>query len=77
MVRAVYYCSVSNPPNRCRRILPCLWLALAACAQAWQPAAAQSAGDLYSVTVPYTGNNDAAFREAQFYRRGGTMVEIG
>lgn len=64
MVRAVYYCSVSNPPNRCRRILPCLWLALAACAQAWEPAAAESVGDLYSATVPYTGNNDAAFREA-------------
>lgn len=64
LVRAVYYCSVSKPPDRCRRILPCLWLVLAACAQSWQPAAAESIGDLYSVAVPYTGNNDAAFREA-------------
>lgn len=62
-MRAVYYCSVSPRPNR-RRIVPLLWLALAACAQAWQPAAAESIGDLYSVTVPYTGNNEAAFREA-------------
>jgi len=60
----VYYCSVSNQPHRCRGILASLWLALAACAQVWQPAAAESLGDLYSVTVPYTGNNDAAFREA-------------
>ncbi|MGQ0383491.1 MAG: DUF2066 domain-containing protein [Gammaproteobacteria bacterium] len=46
-----------------RRILPVLWLGL--CAMAPPPAAgAEGIGDLYTVTVPYTGNNDAAFREA-------------
>lgn len=61
-MRAVYYCSVSTRCNR-RRLLPGLWLALAAWACAL-PAAAQTMADLYSVTVPYTGNNEAAFREA-------------
>ena len=28
------------------------------------PAAAENLGDLYSVTVPYAGQNDVAFREA-------------
>jgi hypothetical protein len=46
-----------------RRFLPGLWLALAALAPAL-PAAAQTMGDLYSATVPYAGNNEAAFREA-------------
>ncbi len=46
-----------------RRNLPGILLALAAALPA-APAAAQTAGDLYTVTVPYTGNNDAAFREA-------------
>ena len=36
-------------------------LALVACAGL---AGAESLGDLYTVTVPYTGENDAAFREA-------------
>lgn len=61
-MRAVYYCSVSTRRDR-RRFLPGLWLALAALALAL-PAAAQTMGDLYSATVPYTGNNEAAFREA-------------
>jgi hypothetical protein len=30
----------------------------------WPPAHAESFGDLYSVSVPYAGDNDAAFREA-------------
>jgi hypothetical protein len=53
---------VSHRRDR-RRFLPGLWLALAAFALA-PPAAAQSMGDLYSATVPYTGNNEVAFREA-------------
>ncbi|MGQ0428329.1 MAG: DUF2066 domain-containing protein [Gammaproteobacteria bacterium] len=45
-----------------RRILPGLWLVLVATAA---PAvAAEGIGDLYTVTVPYTGDNDAAIREA-------------
>ncbi|MBX3704105.1 MAG: DUF2066 domain-containing protein [Steroidobacteraceae bacterium] len=55
---------MTSRPNRCRLIAPCLWLVLLAGAQAWQPASAESLGDLYSVTVPYAGNNEAAFREA-------------
>ena len=40
------------------------WLALLAFALLATPAQAEPLGDLYSVTVPYTGDNDAAFREA-------------
>ncbi len=40
------------------------WLALLACLACAQPAQAETLGDLYSVTVPYTGDNEAAFRQA-------------
>lgn len=40
------------------------WLAAFACVAFSLPALAESFGDLYSVTVPYTGENEAAFREA-------------
>jgi uncharacterized protein len=63
-VRAVYYCIVSGrldlPPVRRFQA----WLAalvLAACAGI---AGAETLSDLYTVTVPYTGDNEAAFREA-------------
>jgi hypothetical protein len=41
-----------------------LWLALLGCAAPILPAAAQAPADLYSVTVPYAGDTQAAFREA-------------
>ncbi|MGH8130260.1 MAG: DUF2066 domain-containing protein [Steroidobacteraceae bacterium] len=40
------------------------WLAAIACLAFAQPAEAETFDDLYSVTVPYTGQNEAAFREA-------------
>jgi hypothetical protein len=41
------------------------WLAALLCAVLALPAlAAEPLGDLYSVTVPYTGQNEAAFRDA-------------
>jgi len=60
----VYYCSVSARPdfalvNRTRS-----WLAALTCVAFSLPALAESLGDLYSVTVPYTGENEAAFRMA-------------
>jgi hypothetical protein len=60
----VYYCSVSarpdpDLPRRCRA-----WLALLAFAVLAMPVQAEPLADLYSVTVPYSGDNDAAFREA-------------
>ena len=63
-LRAVYYCSVSvrpdpDLPRRC-----CAWLAVLACVLLAMPVQAEPLGDLYSVTVPYSGDNDAAFREA-------------
>jgi len=60
----VYYCSVSArpDPHPARRFQAWLAaLALIACAGL---AGAETLGDLYTVTVPYTGENDAAFREA-------------
>jgi hypothetical protein len=39
------------------------WLVLAACAAVSTPARAESLDDLYTVTVPYTGQNEAAFHE--------------
>jgi uncharacterized protein len=60
----VYYCSVSArpDPHPARRFQAWLAaLALLACAGL---AGAETLGDLYTVTVPYTGENDAAFREA-------------
>lgn len=62
-MRAVYYCSVSTGTDR-RRFLPGLWLALCALAPAAPATGAETLGDLYSVTVPYAGNNEIAFREA-------------
>jgi hypothetical protein len=46
-------------PRRC-----CAWLAVLAFVLLAMPAQAEPLGDLYSVTVPYSGDNDAAFREA-------------
>jgi uncharacterized protein len=40
------------------------WLAIFACAFIALQAAAEPFGDLYSATVPYAGDNDAAFRQA-------------
>ncbi len=40
------------------------WLAAFACIAFSLPAFGESLGDLYSVTVPYTGENESAFREA-------------
>jgi hypothetical protein len=40
------------------------WLAALACIAFSLAAFGESLGDLYSVTVPYTGENEAAFREA-------------
>ena len=60
----MYYCSVSARPDLppARRFQAWIAaLALVACAGL---AGAESLGDLYTVTVPYTGENDAAFREA-------------
>jgi hypothetical protein len=42
----------------------CAWLAVLALALPVLPANAEPLGDLYAVSVPYTGDNDAAFREA-------------
>ena len=64
MARAVYYCNVSQHCHS-RRAGP-IASALAAIA-VWLcagPAAGESLGDLYSVTVPYAGQNEVAFREA-------------
>jgi hypothetical protein len=62
--RAVYYCSVSARPDpvlprRFRAFLAALALAVPGL-----PAAAQPLGDLYTVTVPYAGDNEVAFRQA-------------
>jgi hypothetical protein len=46
-----------------RACLAAGWLALAACAAIPPPVRAESLGDLYTVTVPYTGQNEVAFRE--------------
>jgi uncharacterized protein len=60
----VYYCSVSARTDSLPAICTRIWLCVAACFAISMPAAAQPAGDLYSATVPYTGDNDAAFRQA-------------
>ena len=64
MRRAVYYCSVSAPsdPDLTRRFRA--WLLVLAFAVLGLPAIAEPVGDLYSVTVPYSGDNDFAFRQA-------------
>lgn len=62
----MYYCTVSARPDPVPRYRP--WLALPACALAVALAAgfarAETVGDLYSVSVPYTGDNESAFRLA-------------
>ena len=64
MRRAVYYCSVSAPsdPDLPRRFRA--WLLALAFAVPGLAAIAEPVGDLYSVTVPYSGDNDIAFRQA-------------
>jgi len=62
--RAVYYCSVSAKHDFHRARAPAAWLAALVCALQPAAAPAESLGDLYSVTVPYAGQNEAAFREA-------------
>ena len=60
----MYYCSVSaRPDTGPARILRALAAVLALWAAA-EPAQAESLTDLYSVSVPYTGDNEAAFRQA-------------
>ena len=54
---------MSAHPDFVRAWLAAAWLALAACAAIPAPARAQSPGDLYTVTVPYAGQNETAFRE--------------
>jgi hypothetical protein len=53
---------VSAHPDFVRAWLAAGWLALAACVAITAPALAQSPGDLYTVTVPYSGQNETAFR---------------
>ncbi len=60
----MYYCSVSARPDLALACRYGCWLALLAFLAFAQPAQSESLGDLYSVTVPYTGENEAAFREA-------------
>jgi hypothetical protein len=47
------------PARRCRA-----WLAALALAALAAPAFAESLGDLYTVSVPYAGDNEVAFRQA-------------
>ncbi len=60
----MYYCSVSQRPDPTPGLRIRGWLAALACVAISVAALAESVGDLYSVTVPYTGDNEAAFREA-------------
>jgi hypothetical protein len=54
---------VTTPSDLARAWRAACLSALAACAASSAPAGAQSVGDQYTVTVPYTGQNEAAFRE--------------
>ncbi len=54
---------MSAPFDFVRAWLAAGWLVVAACTAVSAAARAESLGDLYTVTVPYTGQNDAAFRE--------------
>lgn len=60
----MYYCSVSASPDpvptRCLRA----WLLALALVLTAAAAPAETLGDLYTVSVPYTGDNEAAFRQA-------------
>ncbi len=60
----MYYCTVSRGPafTPVRQLRS--WLAALVCVAFSLPAFGESLGDLYSVTVPYAGENEAAFREA-------------
>ncbi len=58
----MYYCSVSKPFDLLRKCVAAGGLALLLSAPAW--ARAETVGDLYSVTVPHAGGNEAAFRDA-------------
>lgn len=63
--RAVYYCSVSARPDPARGTASRSWLAALLCAVLTLPAhSAEPLGELYSVSVPYTGQNEVAFRDA-------------
>ncbi len=60
----MYYCSVSaRPDTGPTRLFHALVAVLAMMAMGL-PAHAESLGDLYSVSVPYAGDNEAAFRQA-------------
>ena len=59
----MYYCSVTIPSDFARAWRAACLLALAACTAVSEPARAESVGDLYTVTVPYAGQNESAFRE--------------
>jgi hypothetical protein len=61
---AVYYCSVTASPDFGRGSAGRAWLSALACLLLAMPALPESPGDLYSATVPYAGQNDAAFRQA-------------
>lgn len=60
----MYYCSVSAHPDTGPARIVLALLAVLACATPCQPAQAESLRDLYSVSVPYSGDNEAAFRQA-------------
>ena len=60
----MYYCSVSPRPDSGLARTFIALAAVLALATPWLPLHAEILGDLYSVSVPYTGDNDAAFRQA-------------
>ncbi len=61
---AVYYCSVSADTHLDRGTVVRFWHAVLAVLLLAQPVLAEPLGDLYTVTVPNTGQNEAAFRAA-------------
>ena len=60
----MYYCSVSARPDTGPSRLFHALVAVLALVAMGLPAHAESLGDLYSVSVPYAGDNEAAFRQA-------------